>query len=47
MCVALRRSPTATAFHSLDGMVEVIAYQQKKMITNKQTVHLLFSTDVL
>ena len=38
---------SVTAFHSLDGMVEVIAYQQKKMITNKQMVHSLFSTDVL
>lgn len=46
MCVALRRSPTVTAFQTLDGTVEVMAYQQKKVITNKQIVHSLFSTDV-
>ena len=47
MYAALRRSPTVTTFQSLVGTVEVIAYQQKKMITNKQIVHSLFSTDVL
>ena len=47
MYVDIRRSRTVTVFRSFDGTVKVRAYQEKKMITNKQIVHSSFYMDVL